>query len=64
MDSGHCVCDVLDYNTWTWWICDNDIITSYSGYPENVYGDLLHENKQKKGNKIMNGSDRIVSMLY
>ena len=36
----------------------------YSGYPENVYDDLSHENEQKKGEINMNGSDRIVSMLY
>ena len=34
MDSGHYVCDVLDYNTGTWWNCDDDTITKYSGYPK------------------------------
>ena len=47
MDSGHYVCDILDYNTGTWWRCDDEIITNYSGYPENVYYDLSHENGKK-----------------
>ena len=64
MNIGHYFCDVLDYNTETWWRCDDDIITNYSGYPENVYDDVSHE-YGKKGNRIiMNGSDMIVSMLY
>ena len=24
MDKGHHVCDVLDYNTGTWWNCDDE----------------------------------------
>ena len=24
VDSGNCYCDVLDYNTGTWWRCDGD----------------------------------------
>ena len=24
MDKGHYVCDVLDYNTGTWWNCDDE----------------------------------------
>ena len=51
MDSGHYIFDVLDYNTWTWWICDNVTVTNYSGYPENVYDDVSHENEQKRGIK-------------
>ena len=41
----------MDYNTGTWWRCDDDTITNYSGYPDNVYDDLLHENEHKCGNK-------------
>ena len=26
MDGGNYVCDVLDYNTVTWWNCDDDNI--------------------------------------
>ena len=40
MDKGHFLCDVLDYNTGTWWNCDDDTITQYPGYPLNVYDDL------------------------
>ena len=29
MDQGHYVCDVLDYNTGTWWNCDDEIVTEY-----------------------------------
>ena len=36
----HYVCDVLDYNTGTFWNCDDEIITEYLGYPINVYNDL------------------------
>ena len=31
MDQGHYVCDVLDYNTVTWWNCDDETITQYPG---------------------------------
>ena len=24
MDKGHYVCDILDYNTGTWWNCDDE----------------------------------------
>ena len=37
MDSGHYLCNVLEYNTGTWWNCDDDTRTKYSGYPKNVY---------------------------
>ena len=37
---GHCVCDLLYYNTETWYNFDYDIITQYPGYPMNVYNDL------------------------
>ena len=40
MDSGHYVCDVLDYKIGAWWRCDNDIITNFLEYPENVYNKL------------------------
>ena len=64
MDSGLYVCDLLYYNTWTCRRCDYDITTNYSGYPENFYDDLSHENEQNRDNYIVNGSDMIVSMLY
>ena len=40
MDKGHYFCDGLDYNTGTWWNCDDETITQYPGYPMNVYNDL------------------------
>ena len=40
MDKGHYVCEVLYYNTGTWWSFDNEKITQYPGYPMNVYNDL------------------------
>ena len=40
MYQGHYVCDVLDYNTGTWWNCDDEIVTEYLGYPMNVYNEL------------------------
>ena len=40
MDQGHYVCDVLDYNTGTWWNCDDKKITQYPVYPMNAYNDL------------------------
>ena len=64
MNSGHHVYYLLDYNTGTWLRCGNVIINIYSGYPENVYNDLSHENEQKMGGGIMNVPDRILSMLY
>ena len=49
MDKGHYVCYVLDYNTGTWWNCDDVTITQYPGYPMNVYNDLSIDKKQKRG---------------
>ena len=60
--NGHYVCDVLNYSTGTWWNCDDDTITNYSRFLENVYADL--SNEKKRGDFIMKKSDRIVSMLY
>ena len=48
MDKGHYVYDLLDYNTGTWWNCDDETITQYPGYPMNVYDDLSIDKKQKK----------------
>ena len=48
MDSGLYVCDVLYYNTGTWWNGDDDTITNYSGYPYNIYNYLSNENQQKR----------------
>ena len=53
MDKGHYVCDVLDYNTGTWWDCDDAKITQYSGYPMNVYDNLSIDNEQKKGKMLL-----------
>ena len=47
MDSGHYVCDVLDYNTGTWWNYDDDTITNHSGYLENVCDNLSNRNDKK-----------------
>ena len=65
MDKGHYVCDVLEYNTVTWWNCYDVKITQYPVYSMNVYYELLFD-KKKTNSKIvcMNGSYRIVSMLY
>ena len=64
IDKGHYACDLLDYHKGTWWNCDDDTITQYLGYPMNVYDDLSTD-KIKKGGKVsMDGSDRIVSILY
>ena len=65
MNKGHYVCDVLDYNTGTRWNCDDETITQYPGCTMNVYNDLSVDKKTKKRKKtIMDGSDRILSMLY
>ena len=64
MYKGHCVCDVLDYNTGTWRNCDDKTITQYPGYQMNVDNDLSIDKKQKGKKLFMDGSDRIVSMLY
>ena len=65
MYKGHYVCDILEYNTVTWCIYDDDTITKYSVYPMNVYDNLSIDKKPKKWKEvIMGGSDRIVSMLY
>ena len=37
MDCVHYVCDILYYNTGTWWNCDDSTITKYSGYLDNVH---------------------------
>ena len=56
MDSRHYACYLFYYNTGTCCKFDDEIITNYSGYPEKW---------AKKGkDNIVNGSDRIVSMLY
>ena len=53
MDSGHHICDVLYYNTGTWWNCDDDTITDYSGYLENFYDNWSNENEQKNGKNVL-----------
>ena len=52
MDTGHYVCDVLDYKKGTWWNCDDETITQYPGYPMNVYNDLSSDKKQKNKKKV------------
>ena len=65
MDQGHYVRDVLEYNTGTWWNCDDEIVTQYPGYPMNVYNDVSSDKKQKMGKiQDMDRSDRIFSMIY
>ena len=65
IDQGHYVCDVLDYNTGTWWNCEDEIVTEYPGYPMNVYNELSSDKKQKIGKRQdMDGSEIIVSMIY
>ena len=60
----HYVCDLFDCNKVTWWNCDDDTITQYTGYPINIYNDLSIYKKQKKGGKVcMDVLDMIVSML-
>ena len=49
IDRGQYVCDELYYNTRTCLNCNDDTITNYSGYTENVYDNLSNENKQKTG---------------
>ena len=49
MNKGHYVCDVLDYNTGTWWNCDDKKITQYPGYQMNVDNDLSIDKGQKRG---------------
>ena len=53
MDKSHDVCDVLDYNTGTWWNYNDETITQYPGYPPNVYNDLSNSKKQKKRKKCV-----------
>ena len=49
MDSGQYVCDIIDYNTGTWWNCDVDTITKHLRYTNYVYGNLSKKYEQKKG---------------
>ena len=43
LDQGHYVCDVLDYNTGTWWKFDDEIVTKYPGYPKNFYNEVYSD---------------------
>ena len=60
IDSGHYVCDVLNYNTETWLNFDDDTITNYSRYPDNIYDYLSNENEPKKGGGGLLWMDRII----
>ena len=53
MYSGHQVCGVLDYNTGTWWNYDDDKITNYLVYPENIYDSLSNGNEQNRGGNFL-----------
>ena len=55
MDQGHYVWDVLDYNTGTWWNCDDEKVTQYPGYAMNVYDDLSSDKKQKNSKNTRYG---------
>ena len=52
MDEGHYVCGVLDYNTGTWWNCNDDTITQYPVYLLNVYDYLSIDKKLKKEKSV------------
>ena len=49
MDSGKYVCYLLDYKIGTWWNCDDDTITYYSGCPDNINNNLSDKNEEKRG---------------
>ena len=53
MDIGHYLCNVLNCNIETRWEFDDDIITNFSGYPENFHDDLSHESKQNIGKELL-----------
>ena len=44
----HYVCDLFDCNKVTWWNCDDDTITQYTGYLINVYDDLSIDKIKKR----------------
>ena len=50
IDEGLYVCDVLDYNTGTWWNFDDETINQYPGYSSNVYDDLSIDKIKKEEN--------------
>ena len=54
-DMGSCryYSDVLDHNTGIWWICDNEKMTDFRGYLDNVYDGLLHEKGKNRGKEIL-----------
>ena len=52
MDKGHYVWDVLYYNTGTLWNFSDDTINQYTGYPMNVYDELLIDKKKKLENSL------------
>ena len=49
LDQGHYVCDILYFNTGTWWNYDDEKSTQYPVYPMNVYNDLSIDKKNTKG---------------
>ena len=46
--SGHYSCDKLDYKLGKRCNCDDEKITNYSGYPQNVYDNVSNENRKKE----------------
>ena len=65
LDQVRYICDVLDYNTGTWWKCDDEIVTKYPGYPMNVYNEVSSDKKRKKSKRHdMDGSEGIVTIIY
>ena len=49
MDSGHYIYDIIDYNTGPCWNVYDGTITTYSGYPDNVYDNSSKRNEPKDG---------------
>ena len=40
MSSGHDYCEIIYFNTWIWWSCDDDNITQLITLPYNVYSNV------------------------
>ena len=65
LDCGHYVSDVFDSSTGIWWNCDDDNITENSDLPKGVYYRDNHEpTKKKKKNKLMQGSIKVLIVVY
>ena len=55
MYAGHYYYYELDYTTVTWWECDDDNILKFSGYPDNIYDELSHEDIYQYKKVLMKG---------